>query len=1477
MKTSKAAPKVRDPYEKASFLSRITFGWVNPIIKTARDRTFSMLDHDDLSQKFNVFESIDEFERDFDRHRSLWRLLINNVDGKVKLVFINLVFTMCEIGNVVLLYFLTDYLKNIKDGHEAFDKRRLGMFFGLMILSSIGLNVLETVYDFLLTREFIKLKNNFTMLVIKYILKINMHANSETSKGNLINLIQIDCAVVEEVGYELVLSTYIVILLAFCFFTGFYLFGLVFGAYIGCSLLLMIIAVALLKVCMRIDKEFMVLRDDRLSVVSGILSNIRFVKFNVLENYFTKIVYDYRLQELSLLLKYNLIYACTVFIDWITPSLSKIVFIVVYFVKHTKMTLQAYMAFLNLDSMISSTFISLPWVFMALFRVRLAFHRIGQFLKIQPFSSNIIHCENQGGEDLLETKFRSKANETENEFLVPSIKNKRFSGQSPLKSLYDRNKNRSQEFSVIKENADELSIEVNNVNFSYFNPEVEEFEEIMDEGHNSSSEEEIEEEDEVELEVPVDSSRVDDQLPDANEPTYRLNKEHLALRELNIDIRKGELVFIIGGIGSGKSSFLYSLMGELNQIFSDNIAKKSSKGDEYIKINGTISFCPQKPFILTKTVRENILFYEEEDRESLERAVRLSFLEEDIASFDNGIDKMLIENGMNLSGGQRSRINLARCLYRNSDIYLLDSPFSALDFDTSRRILEETIVKSLKGKTRVIITHNIQFLKYADRIISLKRGKIVFSGNFTEFSGTQFYRNYRTSIKFHHPLEGFSKKTEISLRKRSMSKSYIELPEQKLSTKAMSHTVIAISKEEREYFKGFLSEDRVEGREMKKMFRLIFKYYGGFVFLLFMFLACLAAYYMLYVSSLNLYDSIEKNETSGPIFWANIKSYIILNVAPALIAFFRVVIMTVFSMRTSKALHQRMIFEVLHADLCLFHDKIEPARIINRFSNDYDSVDFYISSYIDNTILLLAYLGFEIYVTKEATSIYLVGIFVVYFVAIFYYQGLYIKARKDLYRLERIGNTPIINLTDQIIEGSVVIKVFRKQMEIIKELSGYINENSKNTVTIASLNGWFDTRLSFINIFVVQALAFAYILIFNEKDTINTKQVEIFISLIIGMIMDSKKFMHEFCTVEAEIINLERCDALLRIPLEKRYLNLKKDRDTMNRIGKTKPANFLPLKIYGGNVNKKYTYDEINDYAFNKSFFLKGEISMQAIFAKYPLTIDYVLQNVKFELKPGEKLGIIGKTGSGKSTILKLLLQYFTPEKGKIIVDGYDITKIDAKKLRSEFLVISQEITLFEGSLRDNLIFENAVHKTNHDSLNPNIQVNGPRKGKSSTDMQEPLLDQNSEIEPNVVTEELPSEFENEVISKLIEFGFSKSKLSKKGLDLEISNNGGNLSIGEQQLISFFKAFFTKKKIIFLDEATAPFDYLTQQKLIDYFNSKIKGKTVISVAHKIMAIAGFDKILMLDQGLVVEYGFIKELMANENSYFRTLIDQYTKY
>ena len=585
-----------DPFERASLWSRITFAWVNPVINTVRHRSYSMEDHDELSKRFDVSRTIGDFEKDFEKYRSLGRLFLTHIDGKCRLTFINIVFTFCEVANVYLLYDLTEYLKEIKDGLQILDKQRLATYFGLMILSNILMNLMETIYDFLLYREFMKIKNNYTLLVIKQILKINMHSNSETSRGNLVNLIQIDCAAVEDVGYELVMSTYILFQFMICFAIGFTFFGADFGVYIGVSLIFMLIAIGLENICMRIDKCFMNIRDDRLSFVSNVLSNIRFVKFNVLENYFAKIASNYRRKEVRLLWWYNLVYACAVFIDWIASAVAKIAFFVFYFWRHSKMALQQYMAFMNLDFMLSGSFSQLPWVFAALFRIRLSFKRLNKFFDIPPFYSNIIH-ENLPPFDNVSTNLASEIRETKNT-TDPQQSEKRdlLSQQNSDGLLNDEDSRFTDRFFVREDQAPMPSVQMNNVNFSYVNPEVEEFEDFMDEDEDSSSEEEVEAEEDYDNELDetdrregMDNDERGQPLDtEANEPTFKLSKTHLALRDIKLTINKGELVFIIGGIGSGKSSFLYSLIGELNQIFADNIVNRFSVGKEFIKIRGLL-------------------------------------------------------------------------------------------------------------------------------------------------------------------------------------------------------------------------------------------------------------------------------------------------------------------------------------------------------------------------------------------------------------------------------------------------------------------------------------------------------------------------------------------------------------------------------------------------------------------------------------------------------------------------------------------------------------------------------------------------------------------------------------------------------------------------------------------------------------------------------------------------------------------------
>jgi len=278
---------------------------------------------------------------------------------------------------------------------------------------------------------------------------------------------------------------------------------------------------------------------------------------------------------------------------------------------------------------------------------------------------------------------------------------------------------------------------------------------------------------------------------------------------------------------------------------------------------------------------------------------------------------------------------------------------------------------------------------------------------------------------------------------------------------------------------------------------------------------------------------------------------------------------------------------------------------------------------------------------------------------------------------------------------------------------------------------------------------------------------------------------------------------------------------------------------------------------------------MKDVWAKYPVGEHPALRGVSFEVRPGTKLGIVGKTGSGKSSIVKLLTRYLSQYQGDVTIDGYDISRIDLKQLRSEVLVISQEIALFEGTLLENMNPE----MLGSPSTIANDTVQQPEKSPlyrvdpTDSELVEPLLApaDSSELQT-------PSQ-ESEMINCLIKFGFSAEKLAKNGLNFRLSIGGDNLSPGEQQLVAIFRALFTSKRILILDEATASIDYQTETEIMTYLYEKVQGKTLIMIAHRINTVMLCDEVMVMEEGRIVERGAPSQLIADEGSRFGRMYNQ----
>lgn len=958
--------------------------------------------------------------------------------------------------------------------------------------------------------------------------------------------------------------------------------------------------------------------------------------------------------------------------------------------------------------------------------------------------------------------------------------------------------------------------------------------------------------------------------------TYSLNSKEgqPCLKNINLQVQKGEMIFIIGGIGSGKSSLLLSLLGELNQI--------GDKGK--IQINGSTTYLPSNSFLMTKTIRENILYWKDEDPERMKRAIRNSCLSTDLRCFDEGLNKEVLEGGSNFSGGQRARINLAKCFYDEPEIYLLDSPFSALDFRTASSILKNIRSDEFSEKTFVIILQNIQFFKYASKIILMDNGEIHFVGTPKEFEQSSFYHEYLHVIDSHKtpacenpPSE---KEKEIEVVKEVPNIVNHRRTSDLVSIKESVDDKLLIKRDTEEITFASLGIDQPNGRKrrLSNMFKLIFKYYGGIFMLIFI---ILSGFYVklftikfienVYYIAANdiLYDS---SDYKNRIFISF--AYTIL---PGFLASLQIFILMKISFKNGRKLHSSMVISNVYGDLCGYHDKISPAVISHRFTFNLNSHDYYIYNYLDDVLLNIGYMIFQINLNKQLTSSVLLVSYFVYYVVIFFIQNKYIKVIKNIYKLEDEKSKPMLNKLIMIYEGATVFRTSNKYDEVMKELMDTVNDRTQCSMSYFGMIAWLHLRMMLMNMFFIEFISFGYILFFVPFDEINAEKLELFIGIITIIMNDSLESLIKFNLLEREVIGLEKCDNLLKIKPEKGYMNLSREKEALIENDDSTPDEFLPIKTTDVFITSNYSISEINNYEFNKTFLHKGHIRVNGINARYPGQESLALKNLSFEILPGEKLGIVGRTGSGKSTILKLLLHYLRKEKGDLFIDDYDINQIDSKKLRSEFLTISQEVTLFEGSLRSNLEFEKTtdLKEQNYTSLKSN------KKSKRYVSVNK----RNIELSLNISLKNTPEsnessnknyqnkDFEKEIVQMLIDCGFDK-EIEKTGLDYQISIGGSNLSKGEQQLIAFFRVFFTKKQIIFLDEVTAAFDYPTQAKLMKYFNKHISHQTVIAIAHKISSIADFDKILIMEKGAILEYGNREVLLKNPSSVFRQLLDHY---
>ena len=849
---------------------------------------------------------------------------------------------------------------------------------------------------------------------------------------------------------------------------------------------------------------------------------------------------------------------------------------------------------------------------------------------------------------------------------------------------------------------------------------------------------------------------------------YMKTGDKVLLKNLNFSANKGELITIIGETGCGKTCLINAILNNL-ELLNENSPDKN----RYI-YSKNISYACQDPWIMNGTIRDNILFYNEFDSERYYQVVNACQLDKDFENLKHGDLTEIGSTGNNISGGQRARIALARAIYKDADIYLFDDPISSVDTYISMKIFHQGIVKLLKNKTVIYVTHDTRNLKYSNKVVVMNRFEIEFEGNFEKFCDNEKYKD-------------IIDKAHNNKNENKINKDITEIKGEYFSNKDDS------------FGRLLRDEDQVHGKVSWRLYDLFFRIQGGYCLFLILIMLTLSivvinAYGKEFVSSWsnkakNQDDLVKENNYK---FFMQYSTILFIGIV---IQFIKEMLVAFSNFKSTKYLHEKMIFSLIHAPINLFFDVVPIGQILNRLIHDLDLSQEII--WMFNKILKsLIGLFTSIYICfmENRESIYASPIIALLAYLLLKY---FITAGRDLNRLNGISRSPVISLFSETILGITTIRTFKKENPSKKKFYEKLNDHFGVMLYKYGTDNWFCMSLDLISHFYL-----GFVLggaIFNI-DSFDAKTVGIMLDYSSDFSEELLEVFEQGTHVEKSLISLERCDAYTKIQSE----------------------NYEDEKI---EKNKIYSLED-------KSWPNEGKVIYENYSMKYRPNCDLALKNINININSGEKIGIVGRTGSGKSSLTLSLFRIVEAFKGKITIDGKNIAEIPLKKLRRAISIVPQEPFLLEGTL-----------KTNLDPLN---------------------LYNEQEINEVLDKVKLYQMMENDNMGRNV----------LKGINTEIKEYGNNLSFGCRQLLCVARAILRKSKVIILDEATSSVDQKTEDIISTAVDTMFKDSTVITIAHRINTVKKCQRIIVMNAGEIVEVGKPDDLIKDNKSKFYSLYYKY---
>ncbi|XP_057825504.2 ABC transporter C family member 13 isoform X1 [Cryptomeria japonica] len=829
------------------------------------------------------------------------------------------------------------------------------------------------------------------------------------------------------------------------------------------------------------------------------------------------------------------------------------------------------------------------------------------------------------------------------------------------------------------------------------------------------------------------------------------------LKQISLKIPKGWLTVIIGEVGAGKSSLLNAILGEMRFI----------KGN--ISRHGAVAYVPQAPWIQSGTVRDNILFGKEYDEDRYAEVLKACALDVDIR-YMKGCDLAMIgEKGFNLSGGQRARLALARALYQDCDIYLLDDTLSAVDAHVAAWILQNAILCPLMAhKTRILCTHNTHAIHMANMVIVMEKGTIKWAGCSTEFHSSFIPQSHHeisnATVSIINPNgQTLQNNSEDEIQPVCERNENIDLCSLEGTTEI------------------FEEEARKEGRVEYHVYRN----YAEFASWLIVITIFIATFLM----------QLSRN---GNDFWLShwvditLKNphdpqsiSFLLGVLTAIAtcnSFFTLARAFSFAfggLRAAIHVHNILLNKIIYAPVSFF-DRNPRGRILNRFSSDQYTIDDSLP-FISNILLanFFSLLGIIVVLclVQWAFLLLLLPLGYIYSKLQAYYRA----TSRELRRLDSVSRSPIYTSFTEALDGASTIRAFARQQIFASTNHKHVMLNQQASYSELAASVWLSIRLQLLAAFVIYFISIMAVIGRYKTLPFNSGSaglVGLALSYAIPIISLLNGLLTSFTETEKEMISVERVQQYMEVCPEEMEGNLSVDPSWPN----------------------------------------EGHVEFNKVTLRYMPFLPPALQAVSFSIHAGEQVGIAGRTGAGKSSILNALFRLTPVSDGKIFIDNVDIAKVALKELRSRLTIVPQTPFLFEGTLRENLDpFGNISDKTIWDIL------------------------QKCHIKEAVV--------------------------SNGGIYSHVTEEGKCFSTGQRQLLCLVRALLKSSKVLCLDECTANVDPETTSLIKDTVATECKGMTVITIAHRITTISNMDRVLIFDQGTIVEDGNPQALLQNDSSRF----------